>query len=59
MTPEPEAEYYKSITDHFFDGREAKPVEEEILFGLSRFDRVKAGQLRVRTTHTEISTSVK
>lgn len=59
MTPEPEAEYYKSIDEHFFDGEEAKPIEEELFFGLSRFEKVKAGQIRVRTVHTEISTSIK
>lgn len=58
MTPEPEDEYYKGIDDHFFDGLEAKPIEE-IVFGLSRFEKCKAGKFLMETAHTEISTAIK
>jgi hypothetical protein len=60
MTPEPEPEYYKGIDDHFFDDTKRTPEKPDktSLFGLSRFEKCKAGQL-VRTKHSEISTAIK
>lgn len=60
MTPEPEPEYYKGIDDHFFEDvkKEPEKPQKSAMFGLSRFEKVKAGQL-VRTTYTEITTAIK
>jgi hypothetical protein len=57
MTPDIEPEYYKGIDDHFFDGLEPKP-SEEIMIGLSRFEKCKAGHLRAKTMNTKISTLI-
>jgi hypothetical protein len=57
MTPDPEPEYYKGIDDHFFEDVKVKP-EKTAMFGLSRFEKCKAGQL-VRPTQLEISTAIK
>ena len=60
MTPDPEDEYYKSIDDHFFDGVAVEDKHPEpILSSLSRFEKCKAGQLRIKTTLTEISAAIK
>lgn len=60
MTPEPEPEYYQNVDEQYFDGEKhiLKPLEQ-LVFRLSRFEKCKAGTITVRTTYTEITTSLK